>query len=61
MLAFRAITLLLIAAVAVCLAAFVATQDRRWLQRAWLILRWIGIVGLGFVAVLLLERLVLLL
>ncbi len=61
MLAFRAIALLLIAAVAVCLAAFVATRDRRWLQRAGLILRWIGVVSLAFVAVLLLERLVLLL
>jgi hypothetical protein len=61
MLIFRAIALLLIAAIVVSLAALLATRDRRWLQRAILLGRWFVVLCLGFAAVLLLERLVLLL
>ncbi len=61
MLIFRAIALLLIAAIVVCLAAYLTTRDWRWLQRGYLIGRWFLAACLGLVAIVLLERLILLL
>ena len=55
-----AIGLLLVAALG-CFAGFVATRDRQWLRRMVILLRWMVIAGLGFFAVLLLERLALVL
>ena len=55
-----AIGLLLVAALG-CFAGFVATRDRQWLRRMVILLRWTVIAGLGFFAVLLLERLALVL
>jgi len=55
-----AVGLLLVAALG-CFAGFVATRDRQWLRRMVILLRWMVIAGLGFFAVLLLERLALVL
>lgn len=53
---FRAIVLLLLIAAALCFGMYLATKDRRWSQRTAMIVRWTVIAGLGFFAVLLLER-----
>jgi hypothetical protein len=44
-----------------CFAAYVATARPVWRQRGLLLVKWAVIAGLGFFAVLLLERLTLLL
>jgi hypothetical protein len=54
------IGLLLFAAV-VCFAIFIGTGQRRWRQRGILIVKWTVLAGLGFFAVLILERLAILL
>lgn len=53
---FRTLVLLLLVAAALCLGMYLATKDRRWSQRAALIVKWAVIAGLGFFAVMLLER-----
>ncbi|MEH0167739.1 hypothetical protein [Roseateles microcysteis] len=52
--------LLLVAAV-LCFALFIATGQRRWRQRGIVIVKWTVIAALGFFAVLILERLAILL
>ncbi|MCE4556346.1 hypothetical protein [Pelomonas cellulosilytica] len=54
------IGLLLFSAI-VCLALSVATGQRRWRRLGLIILKWTVIAGLAFFAVLILERLALLL
>lgn len=44
-----------------CLAAYVATRDPVWRRRGLLIVKWSVLAGLGALAVLVLERLALLL
>jgi hypothetical protein len=53
---FRTIVLLLLVAAALNFAIYLATRERRWLQHTRLIIKWTVIAGLGFFAVLLLER-----
>lgn len=52
------IGLLLFAAV-VCFALFIATRQTVWRQRGLVIVKWTVLAGLGFFAVLILERLAL--
>ena len=54
------IGLLLFSAV-ICFALFIATGQRRWRQRGIVIVKWTVIAALGFFAVLILERLAILL
>jgi len=61
MLIFRWIILLLLAAGLVCLAMFVATGQVRYRVLAVRIVKWTLIAGLGFFAVLILERLAMML
>ncbi len=56
MLMFRWIVMLLLLGSALSFALFIGTQDRRWLNRGLLTLKWTVIAGLAFFAVLLLER-----
>ncbi|MEO8299356.1 MAG: hypothetical protein ABI574_16275 [Burkholderiales bacterium] len=53
---FRTLVLLLLVAAALCFAMYLATKDRRWSQRAALVVKWTVIAGLAFFAVMLLER-----
>jgi len=55
-----AIGLLFVAALG-CFAGFVATRDRQWLRRMVVLLRWTVIGGIGFFALMVLERLALVL
>ena len=57
MLVFRLVFGLLLLAGLLCFAAFVATGKPVWRQRGMLIVKWTVIAGIGFVAVILLERL----
>ena len=61
MMIFRLAFGLLLLAGILCFAAFIATNDRRWQRRGLIIVKWTVLAGLGFVAVLVLERLTLLL
>jgi hypothetical protein len=55
---FRALLLLFVIAVCVCVAAYLVTGDRRYLRWAGLLFKLAVAAGLLFFAVLLLERLV---
>jgi hypothetical protein len=57
MTAFRIIIALLLVAGLLCFAMYVGTSDVRWRQRGVLIVKWTVIAGLGFFAVVILERL----
>jgi hypothetical protein len=57
MLIFRWVVLLLLAAGVVCLAMYVGTGQVRYRTLAIRIVKWTLIAGLGFFAVLILERL----
>ena len=57
MLVFRWIVLLLLVAGLVCIAMFVGTGQVRYRVLAVRIVKWTVIAGLGFFAVLILERL----
>lgn len=57
MLVFRWIMLLLLVAGVLCFAMYIGTQDRNWRDRGLIIVKWAVIAGLGFFAVLILERL----
>lgn len=61
MLLFRLVIGLLLVAGILCFAMEIATRDRRWRQRGLVIVKWTVLALLGFAAVLVLERLVLLL
>lgn len=61
MLIFRWLVALLLVGSAVSFAVFVATRDRRWMDRGLLILKWTVIAGLAAFGVLLLERLAIML
>ena len=51
----------LLLAALLCLGMYVGTQQRVWLQRGLVVLKWTVLAGLGFFAVMVLERLALLL
>lgn len=57
MLIARWIVLLLLAAGLVCFAMFIGTSDRRYLALGIRIVKWTVVAGLAFFAVLVLERL----
>jgi hypothetical protein len=40
-----------------CFALYVGTQQRVWMQRGLVVLKWTVLAGLGFFAVIALERL----
>ena len=57
----RVIFGLLLVAGVLCFAMYVATGAKRWLNLGWRIVKWTLVAGLGFFAVLILERLALML
>jgi hypothetical protein len=61
MLLFRLVFGLLLVAGLLCFAMYVATSEVAWRRRGVLIVKWTVIAALGFFAVLILERLALLL
>lgn len=61
MLIFRLVFGLLLLAGILCFAAYIATSDPRWRWRGIVVVKWTVLAGLGFFAVLLLERLALML
>ena len=61
MLLFRLVVGLLLFAGIVCFALYIGTSQTVWRQRGLLIIKWTVLAGLGFFAVLILERLALLL
>jgi hypothetical protein len=54
---FRLVFGLLLVASLLCFAAYIATGQLVWRQRGVVVLKWTVIAGLGFFAVLILERL----
>ena len=61
MMIFRLVFGLLLVSGLLCFAAYVATSDVAWRRRGIIIVKWTVIAALGFFAVLILERLALLL
>ncbi len=61
MLLFRLVFGLLLVASVLCFAMYIGTNQVVWRQRGILVLKWTLIAALGFFAVLILERLALLL
>ncbi|NDY92292.1 hypothetical protein [Ideonella livida] len=61
MLIFRLLIGLLLVAGILCFAAYIATGQPRWRRLGMVIIKWTVLAGLGFAAVLILERLALLL
>lgn len=61
MLIFRLVFGLLIVAGILCLATYVATRDPVWRRRGLVIVKWTILAGLGAAAVVVLERLAVLL
>ncbi len=57
MLVFRWIVLLLLVAGILCFAMYIGTGDVRWRGRGLVIVKWTVLAGLAFFAVLILERL----
>lgn len=57
MLIFRWILLLALVAGVLCFALYVATGQKPWRDRGLVIVKWTVVVALGFFAVLILERL----
>jgi hypothetical protein len=57
MLVFRLVFGLLLVAGIVCFATYIATGRAVWRQRGIVIVKWTVIAGLGFFAVIILERL----
>jgi hypothetical protein len=58
---FRLVVGLLLFCSVLSFAAYIATGQPVWRQRGWLIVKWTVVAALGFFAVLILERLVLIL
>jgi hypothetical protein len=48
---------LLLLAALLCFALYIGTQQRLWLHRGLIVLTWTVLAGLGFFAVIALERL----
>lgn len=61
MLVFRLVFGLLLLAGLLCFAMYIATNQPVWRQRGLLIVKWTVLAALGFFAVLILERLALML
>ena len=56
MLIFRALALILAVGIIVCFAFFIATGQERYKRYGLIALKWAVLAGLGFFAVLVLER-----
>jgi hypothetical protein len=61
MVAFRLVFGLLLVSGLLCFAMYIGTQQMVWRRRGLVIIKWTVVAALGFFAVLLLERLALLL
>ncbi len=61
MMIFRLVFGLLLVSGLLCFAAYVATSDVAWRRRGIVVVKWTVIAALGFFAVLILERLALIL
>ncbi|MDC8784127.1 hypothetical protein [Roseateles koreensis] len=61
MMLFRLVVGLLLFAGVICFALYIGTQQVVWRQRGLLIVKWTVLAGLAFFAVLILERLAMLL
>jgi hypothetical protein len=61
MLIFRLVFGLLLVAGLLCFAMYIGTKDARWRRRGLVIVKWTVLAGLGFFAVIALERLAVLL
>ncbi len=61
MMLFRLVIGLLLFAAILCFALYIATSQPVWRRRGVLIVKWTVLAGLGFFAVLILERLALML
>jgi len=61
MMIFRLVFGLLLLAGLLCLATYIATRDPIWRRRGLVIVKWTVLAGIGALAVLVLERLTLLL
>ena len=59
MLIARTLFALLSVAAILCFAMYAGTGQRRWMLLGWRIVKWTLVAGLGFFAVLILERLAL--
>ncbi|MBQ0935586.1 hypothetical protein [Ideonella paludis] len=57
MLIFRLVFGLLLLAALLCFGTYIATRDPRWRQRGQVLVKWTVLAGLGFFAVIFLERL----
>ena len=57
MILFRLVFGLLMVTAVLCFGVYIGTRNRLWLQRGVLIVKWTVLAGLGFFAVLILERL----
>lgn len=58
---FRLVFGLLLVAGLLCFAMYIGTRQRAWRRRGIVVVKWTVIAGLGFFAVLILERLAMLL
>ncbi len=54
---FRLVFSALLLAALLCFAMYIGTQQRIWLRRGMVVLKWTVLAGLGFFAVIALERL----
>jgi hypothetical protein len=61
MVIFRLVFGLLLLAALLCFAMYIGTQQKLWLKRGLVVLKWTVLAGLGFFGVIVLERLALLL
>jgi hypothetical protein len=61
MMLFRLVFGLLLVAGVLCFAMYIGTSDQAWRRRGLLIVKWTVLAALGFFAVLILERLALML
>ena len=57
MVIFRLVFGLLLLAALLCFAMYIGTQQRVWMQRGLVVLKWTVLAGLGFFGVIALERL----
>jgi hypothetical protein len=57
MVIFRLVFGLLLLAAVLCFAMYIGTQHKVWMTRGLIVLKWTVLAGLGFFAVIALERL----
>jgi hypothetical protein len=59
MMIFRVVVALLMVGAVLCFAMYIGTGQAVWRQRGLIVVKWTVLAGLGFFAVLILERLAL--